>query len=106
MRIPHLDKIRYQNYSLCQYEIGWLFDNKQFIFIINKSTSFIEYGEVDDQGNYINDSDHWHAFPNKSNITDDPVWNNSEYNFFSNGQDLVPLYEDCISTLKELNENS
>lgn len=107
MRTPHRDKLLYENYNVNRIEVGWLFDgHKQFIFGINeKGTSFIEYGEIDESGEYCNDSNNWHAFPNKSHITDDPIWNNFEYNFFLSGKNLVPLYEDCISMLKDLNKN-
>ena len=101
MRTPHRDKLLYENHSINRIEIGWLFDgHKQFIFGIKKDGSvYIECGDVDENGNYIS-SESWYEFPSKSQITEnDFLWNDLEYNFFSNGKDLYLLAEDVINYL-------
>ena len=122
MRVPHEDKIIHQTFNSKKLEFVWLFDDQRFVFGINKDGStYIEAGEVNSAGDYIEGS-HWcELFPdsisyhNKEGygmthtlsifIGDEKLWNDPRYNlinynFFSNGKDLVPLIEDAVEFFK------
>ena len=127
MIVPHESKLESQIFTENKIEFLWLFDDQQFILGVNKDGSvYIEAGDINSEGDYIEGS-HWcellpsHGPVTKLNgdkiegtihmpppsLADEVIWNDPKYNFcnynfFSNGKELVPLVEEVISYFKQL----
>lgn len=125
MRVPHESKLQSQSFNFEKLEFVWLFDDQQFILGVNKDGSvYMEAGEVNDAGDYIEGS-HWcellptHRLVTKTgkdkidgtihipspSLINEVLWNDTNYNFyrynfFTNGKELLPLVEDVIEYLK------
>ena len=122
MRVPHPLKLQSQSFNSEKLEFVWLFDDQQFILGVNKDGSvYMEAGEVNDAGDYI-DGSHWcELFPtgisykdkdgnglsytltisiNDEKLWNDPRYNLVDYNFFTNGKELLPLVDDAIEFFK------
>jgi len=108
MKIPQSQHLHNQTFNSEFIEFVWQFnDCKQFIFQIRKdSSAYIEAGKINDVGDYV-DGSHWlELSPNVTTINDVNLWNDSkynfvDYNFFSNGKELVSLVSDVVKYLNE-----
>jgi hypothetical protein len=105
MRIPSTDRLKGQTLNASKAEFVWKFGNQQFIFGIEKNKKvYMEAGEVDGEGKYL-DRIHWCEFPyDHSTLTSDDIWQQPKLfkyqNFFMTGSRLVPLAEDAMEFLK------
>lgn len=107
MRVPHEDKVIHQTFNSKKLEFVWRFDNKQIILSVDKERFFrAEAGTVNENEDYLTGSPEYvisgrfdSSIP--SIILNASIWTDGEeYNFFTNGKDLVPLIEDVIEYLK------
>ena len=118
MRVPQEDHIHSQTFNSENLEFVWRFENKQIVLGVKLKGIYIETGTIDSNGDYIGDQKYQYLASHiedityditptriihiiNSNLILDPLfWPNDDYNFFSNGKDLVPLIEDVIEYLK------
>lgn len=102
MRIPHQDKLKSQSFSNSNVEFVWLFKNKQIIFGVELNRFYVKVSEINENG----DENSIYTIQESYKKSQDAlllilqVWNKiPDYNFFSNGQNLVPLIEDSLEFL-------
>jgi len=109
MKIPTDQNLHSQSYRSDRVEFVWVFQEKtgirQFVFgVFDNGMCYIESGHVDSVGNYT-DKPFYAQGLMVVNLTQKGVWGlNQEYppcyNYFSFGQDLVSLANECIVYLR------
>lgn len=109
MIIPESFYVTSQTFNSEFLEFVWKFDeNRQFLAQFRKDGSvYVEAGKIDDLGNYVEGMNWLEFSPNDSKLTDKSMWKNPkynfvDYNFFTNGKDLIPLIKDSVEYLKSI----
>ncbi len=110
MNVPKPENLVSQYLNSEQIEFVWNFVREngikdEFILQIRKDKSVcIEGGQID--GIYYVEGSHWHEVSplgskmfEEESFWNDPKYNLINYNYFTNGQDLIPLIKEVTAFL-------